>query len=232
MRAGPGEVLREAHQSIPIPRRRSTVAPFLQPSLSVSSAVRPRLLRRPASSHHQPFLFFLSRKATCFDQDDAVGLNAFDYHLLEKRMLLEAACVQTNAPSRSSHLRGPSIPPAWKQRSTCSSSQACLPGPHACCAYPSAAPSVPERQLPATPAVGPLSSAGESTVPMLWHLWRCLKPAQTVLVFLLCPTSSAHDIHCIDTYCGGCGAVAAPCLFDAAFKLTTTTQHNQDSQRL
>ena len=70
---------------------------------------------------------------------------------------------------------------------------------------------MPERQLPATPAIGPLSS--ESIVPMLLRLWRCLTPAQTVLVCLWCPTSSAR-------YCGGCGAVEAPCLFDAAFKLS------------
>ena len=96
--------------------------PSLQPSLSASSDVRPSLISGPSSSS--------SRNATCFDQDDAVGLDAFDYRLLEKRMLLEVAdaCVQPNAPSRSSHLRGPSImiPPAWKPRSTGSSCRASL----------------------------------------------------------------------------------------------------------
>ena len=85
---------------------------------------------------------------------------------------------------------------------------------------PQRRPTVPERQLPATPAIRPLSS--ESIVPMLLRLQRrrCLTPAQTVLVCLWCPTSSTR-------YCGGCGAAEAPCLFDAAFKLSaafTATQ--------
>ena len=57
--------------------------------MSASSAGRPA-----ASSHQQTFPIFLSRNATGFDQDDAAGLDAeraFDYHLLEQRMLLEAA---------------------------------------------------------------------------------------------------------------------------------------------
>ena len=41
---------------------------------------------------------------------------------------------------------------------------------------------VPERLLPATPAIGPLSY--ESTVPMLRRLWRRLKPLQTLPVCL------------------------------------------------
>ena len=49
-RGGPGKMRREAHPSIPIPPRRSTVATFLQPSLSASSAIRPRLIGRPSSS--------------------------------------------------------------------------------------------------------------------------------------------------------------------------------------
>ena len=184
-----------------------------------------RLFSRQASSHQQLFLFFLSRNATCFGLDHAAGLNAFDYHLLEKRMLLEAACVQTNAPSRSSHLQGPSIPPAWNLElagssaapAQGSSSQACHP--LACCAYPSAAPSAPERQLPSTPAVGPLSS--EATVPMLWRLWSCLKPAQTVLVCPLCPITSARDIHCINT-----AAVVAQ-----RWRPVYSTQHSNRLQR-
>ena len=71
-------MLPEALASILIPQRQSTVAPFLQPSLSASSAVQPAAL-----SHQQLFLFSLSRNATGFDQDDAAGLDAehaFDYH--------------------------------------------------------------------------------------------------------------------------------------------------------
>ena len=70
--------------------------------------------RQAASSHQQAFLLSHSRNATGFNQNDATGLaakGAFDFHLHEKRVLLEAAaCVQKNAPSRSSHPRGPSIP--------------------------------------------------------------------------------------------------------------------------
>ena len=72
----------EAHRSIRIPPRRSTVATSLQPSLSASSAVRPR-------------------------QQNSLSC-------------------QTNAPSRSCYPRGPSIPPAWKSRGTCSSGWAFL----------------------------------------------------------------------------------------------------------
>ena len=150
VRGGPGKVRREAHTSIPIPPRRSTVATSLQPSLSASSAVRPRQQNSLSS--------------------------------------------QTNAPSRSSYPRGPSIPPAWKSRGTCSSGWAFL---IPAAPTPQRRPAVPERQLPATPAIGPLSS--ESIVLMLRRLRRCLTPAQTVLVCLWCPTSSARDIHCMDT---------------------------------
>ena len=80
---------REAHQSIPIQQRRSNVAPFLQPSLSASSAVWPA-----ASSHQQAFLFSFVRNATGVDKYDAAGLDvdslwsAFDFPLLAKPMLL------------------------------------------------------------------------------------------------------------------------------------------------
>ena len=65
VRGGPGKVRREAHPSIPVPQRRSTVAPFLQPSRSASSSDQPE-----ASSNQQAFLFSLSRNATRFNQDD------------------------------------------------------------------------------------------------------------------------------------------------------------------
>ena len=48
-------------------------------------------------------------------------------------------------------------------------------------------PAVPESQLPATPAVGPLLS--ESNVPMLRRLRRCLTSSKTVRGCLLCQTS-------------------------------------------
>ena len=50
-------------------------------------------------------------------------------------------------------------------------------------------PAAPDRPLPATPAVGPLSS--ESTVHTLQRLWLCLTPAETVPVCLWWPTSHA-----------------------------------------
>ena len=120
-RGGPGEVQLEAHPSITISPRRSTVAPFMQLALSASSAVR------PAAS--------LSRNATGFDQDDAAGLSAertFDCHLLEKRMLLETeACECTLQMQPSAR---PIYPCACRPRSTC---RVCHP--RACCACPSAA---------------------------------------------------------------------------------------------
>ena len=60
-RGGAGEARREAHQSISIPPRQSSVAPFLQPSVSASSTVRPAAL-----PHQQAFLFSLSSNATGF----------------------------------------------------------------------------------------------------------------------------------------------------------------------
>ena len=121
--AARGELRRQAHPSIPISLRRSTVAPFMQLALSDSSAVR------PAAS--------LSSNATGFDQDDAAGLaaeRAFDCHLLEKRLLLEAdACectLQMQPSARPVYLR------AYRPRSTCSSGRACHP--HACYVCPSA----------------------------------------------------------------------------------------------
>ena len=53
----------------------------------------------------------LSSNATGFDQDEAAGLaaeRAFDYYLLEKRMLL--TLLHANAPSRCSHPHSQSIP--------------------------------------------------------------------------------------------------------------------------
>ena len=113
-------------------------------------------------------------------------------------MLLENVCVQTNAPSRSSHLRGGLAHRSPRPGSRAAPAQVVEPAILTPAApTPQQRPAVPERQLPATPAVGPLSS--ESTVQMLRWLWRYLTPAQTVLVCLWCPTSCAHDIHCIDT---------------------------------
>ena len=55
----PGRGAAGGSLSIPMLPRRLTVAPFLQPALSASSAVCPA-----ASSHQEAFLFSLSRNAT------------------------------------------------------------------------------------------------------------------------------------------------------------------------
>ena len=44
-------MLQEAHESIPIPKRWSTMGRFLQPSLSSSSAIQPCLISRPGTSY-------------------------------------------------------------------------------------------------------------------------------------------------------------------------------------
>ena len=126
--------------SISMLSRRLTVAPFLQPALSASSAVWPA-----ASSHQQSFLFSLrlSRNATGFDHDDAAGLDAFDCH---RRMQAPHTLLQMHPSAR------PVYPRAWKPRSTCSNSRACHRACHplAFCACLSAAPGCAERPL--TPA--------------------------------------------------------------------------------
>ena len=110
---------------------------------------------------------------TGFDQDDAAGLVTFDYHLLEKRTLLEAAAYATDEHTLQMQPSARRIcPRAWKSRSIGSSSRASIVLP----AVPASqwCPAVLERQLPATPAVGSLSS--ESTAPTLRRLRRCLTP--------------------------------------------------------
>ena len=94
----------------------------MQPSLSASSAAV-----GPAASS-------LYSNATGFDQDHAAGLaaeRAFGYHLLEKRMLFEAAAyVKTNAPSQKQPSARPVYPRAWKPHKRSSlpaSGPLCLP---------------------------------------------------------------------------------------------------------
>ena len=71
-------------------------------SLSATFAVRPG-----ASSHRQAFLFSLSKNATGFNQDDTAGLDAFDFHLVEKprRTLLEAAACNRRMQPRDAAIR-------------------------------------------------------------------------------------------------------------------------------
>ena len=124
-RGGAGEARWEAHQSIPSPSRRSTVAPFfnLQPSLR----------------------------------------------------------------ARSSSPRGPFIPTPGGSTIPCQAVEPAILTP--------AVPAPQRHQgvlmaAPATPAVRPLQWV---TRAILRLLLRCLTPAQTVLVCLCCPTSSASE---------------------------------------
>ena len=164
-RVDPVEVREAYPSSISKPQRQSTVAPFMQPALSASSAVRP---------------------ATGFDQDDAAGLaaeRAFDCHLLEKRMLLEAAASECTLQMQPS--ARPVYPRAGRPRSTCSSGQACHP--HACCAC--------KRPLRATPAVlvEPLSSeCPTSSAP---QCGGCCAAAQLCLCDAAFKLTAASSIH-------------------------------------
>ena len=164
-------------------------------------------MRRLASSHQQAFLFSLSRNATRFDHDEAAGLDAeraFEYHLLERRMSLEAACVQTNAPSRCSNQRGPSIPQRLDPHSTCSSGRACHP--HACSACP-------QRLCPKDSSPPRLRSS-ESTVPTPRRRGGSA-------------AAGGLPHACSDCACLPRGPRrGGPYSFDAAFKLTTTTQRS------
>ena len=115
--------------------------------------VTERLFRLPARS-----LISFSRNATGFDQDNAAGLaaeRAFDYHLLKKRMLLEAAACKCTLQMQTSArpLQASLSPRLLKRLSLPSSRLLCLPLSGA-----ASLPAVLERLLPATPAVGPLSS--------------------------------------------------------------------------
>ena len=140
-------MLREANPLlIPKQQRQSTVAPFMQPALSASSAVLPATSSLSLS---------LSSNATGFDQDDAAGLaaeRAFDYHLLEKRMLLKL--LHANAPSRCSHPRGQSIlAPAGRAAPAHVVKPVILTPAVPALSGAASLPAVPERPLPATPAV-------------------------------------------------------------------------------
>ena len=170
--------------------------------------------------------FSLSRNATRFDHDEAAGLDAeraFEYHLLERRMSLEAACVQTNAPSRCSNQRGPSIPQRLDPHSTCSSGRACHP--HACSACP-------QRLCPKDSSPPRLRSS-ESTVPTprrrggsaaaggLPH--ACSDCACLPVMPDKPPATSAASI--LRRLPRG-PRRGGPYSFDAAFKLTTATQRS------
>ena len=141
------------------------------------SAASERLFRSPASSLvSSAGLLRVSSPSSGMlgvDQDFSAGLaaeRAFDFHLLEKRLLLleAAACVQTNAPSRciTTPVSGAAPPQAVEPASL---TGLLLP----------ALPAVPEKPLPATPAEGPLSSKSTVSVPTLRRLRRRLTPAQT-----------------------------------------------------
>ena len=105
----------------------------------------------------------------------------------------------------------PDYPRAWKQRSTCSSGRACHP--QASCACPSAAPSYAERPIPATPAVGPLSSvdlrvnrvdaAAVAALPCSCSDCTCLPDQQRPCTLVVGPLfkSTAFTLRQINAYC-------------------------------
>ena len=97
----------------------------------------------------------LSQQRDWLDQDDAAGLAAerpFDYHLLEKRMLLKL--LHANAPSRCSHPRGQSIlAPAGRAAPAHVVKPVILTPAVPALSGAASLPAVPERPLPATPAV-------------------------------------------------------------------------------
>ena len=100
-RGGAGEAGREAHASIPILPRHST--------LSASSAVRPAA---QASSRQQAFLFSLSRNATGLDQDDAAGLDAFDCYrrMRSPDAAIRAVRLSQHLEAEQHLLKRPSLP--------------------------------------------------------------------------------------------------------------------------
>ena len=179
----------EAHQSIPILKRWSTLGRHLQPSLGASSAVRPRLISRTSYSPSPGTRLAATRARTT---QLALMQSAPSTILCSG----SACCSKLLHAYRRMQPPDAAIREAYRPGSRAAPAQAVGPASLTLAVHT-------PRQLPATPGVGPLSS--ESIVPMLRRLRRCLTPAQTVLVCLWCPTSRAGDIHCIDT-----AAVAAP----------------------
>ena len=153
--------------------------PALQLALSASSTVWPS-----ASSHQQAFFFSLSRIMTGFasNQDYTAGLDSFNCYLLEKpeHMLVEAAaCIHTNAPSRSSHCC-PSIPAPGTAQAQHLLKRFSLPSSRLLC-LPITCPQLCQKAalaLSATPVVGPLSYT--AAVAVLHHAYSdyaCLPQA-------------------------------------------------------
>ena len=91
-RGDPGKVLREANPSS-IPQRQSTVAPFMQPAMSASSAV----------------LAAVSSLSLSLQQRDWLRPGRRSWPCCWARMVLEAAAYASSL-SRCNHPRGQSIP--------------------------------------------------------------------------------------------------------------------------
>ena len=137
-RGDAGEARREEHASIPIPLRRSTVAPFLQPALSTSAAVMapsdPQL--RLVSSAGLLFSLSSSRNATGLDQDDKACLDALDCY---RRMhppdaAIRAAHLSPRLEAAQHLLKRPSLPSSRLLRLPLTGARLCSkPAPrHAC----------------------------------------------------------------------------------------------------
>ena len=146
-RGDPGDVRQEAQRSIPIQPRRSTVAPFLQPSLSASSAT--------ASSHQQVSLCSLCRNATGFElallQSAPSTLirsrSAYRLRLLHAFRRTHPPAAAIRAARLSARLEAAQHLP--KRSSLPSSRLLCLPLSGAV-----SLPPAPESNLPPTPDAG------------------------------------------------------------------------------
>ena len=144
-----------AHQVVLIPPRRSTVAPFLQPSLSASSAVRPRLISMTFSSP-SPGTRLASTRTT--------QLASMPSTIICSR---SASCLRLHAyrrthPSEAAIREAHRSPQPGSRAAPAQAVEPAIPTPAA--PTPQQRPAVPERQLPATPAVDPSHPS---------HLCRC-----------------------------------------------------------
>ena len=167
-------------------QRRSTVAPFMQLAVSASSAVPaapPLQQRSPSEAVRLPstrttqLALLQSAPSTVICLRSACCLK-----LLLRCMRIHSSDAAIRAARLSPRLQAAQH--LLKRQSLPSSRLLCLPLSGA-----ANLPTVPERPLLASPAVGPLPS--ELALPALQRLRLRLTPAQTVPICLWCPTSRA-----------------------------------------
>ena len=161
-----------------------------------------RLFRGLARSSSSPATLFLSSNATGFDQDDAAGLaaeRAFDCHLLEKGMLLEAAAcectLQMQPSTRPVYLR------ACRPRSSCRR----VPAPQRVCKFAGCArKAAPRHACRRTPLLR-VSCADAAAVAAPSHacldcVYLPVVPDKPRLCTLIVGplTSECDRVHCTD----------------------------------